>query len=127
MLFETRRNDATIPTVEKGTLIKVGCCGERFWCIVREIERDGRVLALVDNDLVWLPWQWGDPLHLKLENVLETSENVDEAHLSNLIARFEYISDAAMCWHSMRIADGRAVSIKPHTILILPAFVKTNV
>ena len=124
MLFETRSKEATIPTVRKGTLIKVGCCGERFWCIVSDIKRNGRVLALVDNDLVWLPWQWGDPLHLELENVLETSENIDGAHLSNLIGRFESISDAAMYWHSERIADGRAVSMKPHTVLILPTFVK---
>ena len=56
-MFETRPNEARVPAVKKGTLIKVGCCGERFWCIVSEIERDGRVLAKVDNDLVWLTWQ----------------------------------------------------------------------
>ena len=89
-----------------------------------DIKRDGRVLALVDNDLVWLPWQWGCPRHIKLDNVLKTSENINGAHLSNLIGRFESISDAAMYWHSERIADGRAVSMKPHTVLILPTSVK---
>jgi len=84
-------------------------------------------MLLASRDLVCLPWQWGHPLHLKLQNVLETSENIDGAHLSNLIGRFESISDAAMAWHSERIADGRAVRMKPHTVLILPAFVKKNV
>ena len=51
-MFETRPNEARVPAVHKGTLkIKVGCCGEIFWCIASEIERDGRVLAIVDNDL----------------------------------------------------------------------------
>ena len=89
-----------------------------------DIKRNRRVLALVDNDLVWLPWQWGCPRHIKLDNVLKTSENINGAHLSNLIGRFESISDAAMYWHSERIADGRAVSMKPHTVLILPTSVK---
>ena len=127
MLFETRQTEARDPIVKRGTLIKVGCNGERFWCIVSQIEGDGRVGAVVDNELLRLPWHCGDPLHLKLENVLETSENVDSAHLSNLIGRFESISDAAMAWHSERVRDGRAVSMKPHTVLILPAFVKKNV
>ena len=91
-----------------------------------DIKRDGRVLALVDNDLVWLPWQWGCPLHLKLENVLKTSENIDGAHLSNLIGRFESISDAAMAWYVERVADGRAVNLQPHTVLLLPTLVNTS-
>ena len=85
------------------------------------------MLAQVDNDLVWLPWHFGDYVHLKLDNILETSENVDSAHLSNLINTFGCISKAAMFWHSERIAEGRAESVKPHTLLILPAFTKKNV
>ena len=128
MLFETRPvNGAIVPAVQTGTLIKVGCGSERFWCIVSQIKRNGRIVAIVDNDLISLPWHCGDCVHLKLENVLESSENGDSTHLSNLIGRFESISDAAMAWHSERIADGRAVSMKPHTVLILPAFVKKNV
>ena len=127
-MFETRTNKARVPAVKKGTLIKVGCCGERFWCIVSEIERDGRVLAKVDNDLVWLPWHFGDYVHLKLDNILETSENADSMHLSNLINTFGCISKAAMFWHSERIEEGRAESAKKtHTLLILPTFVKKNV
>ena len=126
-MFETRPNKARVPAVKKGTLIKVGCCGERFWCIVSEIKRDGRVLAQVDNDLVWLPWQCGDCLHLKLENILETSEKIDGAHLSNLIEGFESISDAVMFWHSQRIADGRAVSVQPYTVFMLPTCVEKSV
>ena len=79
-----------------------------------DIKRDGRVLALVDNDLVWLPWQWGCPLHLKLENVLKTSENIDGAHLSNLIGRFESISDAAMAWYVERVANVGELSACNH-------------
>ena len=112
--------------MQKGTLIKVGCCGERFWCSVSDIQRDERVIALVDNDLVWLPWQSGYPLHLKLENVLETSENIDGAHLLNLIGKLESISDAAMAWYAERVADGRAVNLQPHTVLLLPTLVNTS-
>ena len=45
MLFETRLTEARDPIVRNGTLIRIGCNGERFWCVVREIKRDGRVLA----------------------------------------------------------------------------------
>ena len=114
MLFETRLTEARDPIVKKGTLIKVGCNGERFWCIVSQIEGDGRVGAIVDNELLRLPWHCGDPLHLKLENVLETSENVDSAHLSNLIGRFESISDAAMAWYVERVADVGELSACNH-------------
>ena len=118
---------AIVPAVQTGTLIKVGCGGERFWCIVSQIKRNGRIVAIVDNDLISLPWHCGDCVHLKLENVLESSENGDSTHLSNLINTFGCISEAAMFWHSARVAEGRAVSMKPHTLLILPAFVKKNV
>ena len=127
MLFETRQTEARDPIVKRGTLIKVGCNGERFWCIVSQIEGDGRVGAVVDNELLRLPWQCGDHLHLKLDNILETSENIDSAQLSNLIDTVESFSAAAFLWHAERIADGRAVSMKPHTLLILPALVKKNV
>ena len=120
-MFETRPNEARVPAVKKGTLIKVGCCGERFWCIVSEIKRDGRVLAQVDNDLVWLPWQCGDLLHLKLENILETSEKGDSAHLSALMDTYESISDAALAWYAERLADGRTVKAAPSVLLVLPA------
>ena len=120
-MFETRPNKARVPAVKKGTLIKVGCCGERFWCIVSEIKRDGRVLAQVDNDLVWLPWQCGDLLHLKLENILETSEKGDSANLSALMDTYESISDAALAWYAERLADGRTVKAAPSALLVLPA------
>ena len=122
-MFETRPNEARVPAVKKGTLIKVGCCGERFWCIVSEIKRDGRVLAQVDNDLVWLPWQCGDLLHLKLENILETSEKGDSANLSALMDTYESVSDAALAWYAERLADGRTVKAAPSVlrVLVLPA------
>ena len=119
MLFETRRNDATIPTVQKGTLIKVGCCDERFWCVVREAKSDERILAVVDNHLIRLPWRFGNLLYVKLDNVLETSEEEDGANFSALIDTHESISDAAMAWYAERVADGRTVKAAPSEVLIL--------
>ena len=85
MLFETRPvNGAIVPSVQTGTLIKVGCGSERFWCIVSQIKRNGRIVAIVDNDLISLPWHCGDCVHLKLDNILESSENGDSTHLSIL-------------------------------------------
>ena len=121
MLFETRLTEARDPIVKKGTLIKVGCNGERFWCIVSQIEGDGRVGAIVDNELLRLPWHCGDPLHLKLENVLETSEKEDGAHFAALIDAYESVSDAAMAWYAERVEDGRAVKATPSVVLVLPA------
>ena len=121
--FEIRDRANAPPKVKAGTMIKVGCSGERFWCIVRQIAGDGQILASVDNQLIRLPWRCGDLLDLKSHNILETLENLESVHLSSSMNTFESISDAVIAWHSERLADGRAVSLKPHTVLVIPGLV----
>ena len=122
MLFETRLTEAGDPIVKKGTLMKVGCNGERFWCVVREANKgDEQKLAAVDNHLIRLPWRFGHLLDVKLDNVLETSEKDDGAHFAALIDAYESVSDAAMAWYAERVEDGRAVKATPSVVLVLPA------
>ena len=121
MIFETRLTEARDPIVRNGTLIKVGCNGERFWCVVREAKSHEQILAVVDNHLIRLPWRFGHLLDVKLDNVLETSEKGDSAHLSALMDTYESISDAALAWYAERLADGRTVKVAPSVLLVLPA------
>ena len=121
MLFETRLTEAGDPIVKKGTFIKVGCNGERFWCVVHEAKGDEQILAAVDNHLIRLPWRFGHLLDVKLDNVLETSEKEDGAHFAALMDTFESVPDAAMAWYAERVADGRTVKATPSVVLVLPA------
>ena len=107
--------------MRNGTLIKVGCNRERFWCVVREIKGDEQILAAVDNHLIRLPWRFGHLVDVKLDNVLETSEKEDGAHFAALMDAYESVSDAAMAWYAERVADGRTVKATPSVVLVLPA------
>ena len=47
MLFETRSKEATVPTVQKGTLIKVGCCGAHLSNLIGQFE------SISDAAMAW--------------------------------------------------------------------------
>ena len=72
--FETRDKNVPRPCVQRGTLVKVGIRGERFWCRVGRVREDGSLLATVDNDLTRSPWRRGDEIVLQRSHVLEASE-----------------------------------------------------
>ena len=116
--FEVRDKNRKRPKVEPGVLIKVGVRGERFWCKVRGVRKDGALVAIVDNDLLRSPWKVGDEIVVLHEHVLETSDPSDMTFASLLSALRS--SEAAMLWRELRLADGAGVAAKPKTVFVLP-------
>jgi hypothetical protein len=116
--FEVRDKNRKRPKVELGVLIKVGVRGERFWCKVRGVRKDGALVAIVDNDLLRSPWKVGDEIVVLHEHVLETSDPSDMTFASLLSALRS--SEAAMLWRELRLADGAGVAAKPKTFFVLP-------
>ena len=99
-------------------LIKVGVRGERFWCKVNRVRKDGALVAIVDNDLLRSPWKVGDELAVHPEHVLETSDPNDMTFVSLLSALGS--SEASMLWREFRLMDGSGVTAKPKTFFVLP-------
>ena len=99
-------------------LIKVGVRGERFWCKVRGVRKDGALVAIVDNELLRSPWKVGDEIVVLHEHVLETSDPSDMtfASLRSVLGS----SEAAMLWREMRLMDGSGATAKPKTVFVLP-------
>lgn len=116
--FEVRDKNRKRPKVEPGVLIKVGVRGERFWCKVKGVRKDGALVAIVDNDLLRSPWKVGDEIVVLHEHVLETSDPSDMTFASLLSAL--HSSEAAMLWRELRLADGAGVAAKPKTVFVLP-------
>ena len=116
--FEVRDKNRKRPKVEPGVLIKVGVRGERFWCKVRGVRKDGALVAIVDNELLKSPWKVGDEIVVLHEHVLETSDPSDMtfASLRSVLGS----SEAAMLWREMRLMDGSGATAKPKTFVVLP-------
>jgi len=116
--FEVRDKNRKRPKVEPGVLIKVGVRGERFWCKVRGVRKDGALVAIIDNELLKSPWKVGHEIVVLPEHVLETSDPNDMTFASLLSALGS--SEAAMLWREMRLMDGSGVTAKPKTFFVLP-------
>ena len=116
--FEVRDKNRKRPKVEPGVLIKVGVRGERFWCKVRGVRKDGALVAIVDNELLKSPWKVGDELVVLPEHVLETSDPNDMTFASLLSVMG--VSEAAMMWRELRLENGSGVLAKPKTFFVLP-------
>ena len=116
--FEVRDRNRRRPKVEPGVLIKVGVRGERFWCKVKRVRKDGALVAIVDNELLKSPWKVGHELVVLPEHVLETSDPNDMTFASLLSVLGS--SEAAMLWREMRLMDGSGVTAKPKTFFVLP-------
>ena len=106
------------PKVEPGVFIRVGVRGERFWCKVQRVRRDGALVVIVDNELLKSPWKVGDELVVLPEHVLETSDPNDMTFASLLSALGS--SEAAMLWREMRLMDGSGATAKPKPFFVLP-------
>jgi hypothetical protein len=104
--------------VEQGVLIKVGVRGERFWCKVQRVRKDGALVAIVDNELLKSPWKVGHEIVVLPEHVLETSDPSDMTFASLLSVLGS--SEAAMLWREMRLVGGAGVAAKPKTFFVLP-------
>ena len=116
--FEVRDKNRKRPKVEPGVLIKVGVRGERFWCKVRGVRKDGALVAIVDNELLKSPWKVGDEIVVLPEHVLETSDPSDMTFASLLSVLGS--SEAAMLWREMRLMDGSGAKAKPKAFFVLP-------
>ena len=114
--FEVRDRNRRRPKVEPGVLIKVGVRGERFWCKVKNLRKDGAFVAIVDNELFRSPWRVGHELVVFPEHVLEACDANDMTFASLLSALGS--SEAAMRWREMRSMDGSGATAKP--IFVLP-------
>ena len=117
-VFEVRDKNRKRPKVEPGVFIRVGVRGERFWCKVQRVRRDGALVVIVDNELLKSPWKVGDELVVLPEHVLETSEPNDMTFASLLSALGS--SEAAMLWREMRLMDGSGATAKPKPFFVLP-------
>ena len=116
--FEVRDRNRRRPKVEPGVLIKVGVRGERFWCKVKRVRKDGALVAIVDNELLKSPWKVGHEIVVLPEHVLETSDPNDMTFASLLSVLGS--SEAAMLWREMRLMDGSGATAKPKTFFVLP-------
>ena len=116
--FEVRDRNRKQPKLEPGVLIKVGVRGERFWCKVKRVRKDGALVSIVDNELLKSPWKVGHEIVVLPEHVLETSDPNDMTFASLLSALGS--SEAAMLWRELRIKDGSGVAAKPKTFFVLP-------
>ena len=116
--FEVRDPSKRQPSVDEGTLIKVGVRGERFWCKVKRVRKDGALVAIVDNNLIKSPWRCGDEIVVQLKHVLETLDPKDMS-LASLLSVLG-VSEAAMMWRELRLENGSGVLAKPKTFFVLP-------
>ena len=116
--FEVRDPSRRQPSVDEGTLIKVGIRGERFWCRVKSVRVDGALVAIVDNHLIKPPWTCGDEIVVQRKHVLETLDPKDMS-LASLLSVLG-VSEAAMRWRELRLENGSGVLAKPKTCFVLP-------
>ena len=113
--FEVHDKNRKRPNAEPGVLIKVGVRGERFWCKVKGVRRDGALLAVVDNDLLKSQWKAGDEIVVLPEHVLETSNPSSDMTFTRLLSALG--SAEATMPMSMLCDD---VTVKPKTFFVLP-------
>lgn len=116
--FEVRDSSRRQPSVDEGTLIKVGIRGERFWCRVKSVRVDGSLVAIVDNHLIKSPWTCGDEIVVQRKHVLETLDPGDMS-LASLLSVLG-VSEAAMRWRELRLENGSGVIAKPKAFFVLP-------
>jgi hypothetical protein len=117
--FQVRDKSRGRPSVDVGTLIKVGIRGERFWCRVRRVRQDGSLVCVVDNDLIKSPWKCGDEIVVQKTHVLETSDPMDMTFAS-LLSLLGSPAEAALLWRELRLMGGFGVPAKPKTFFVLP-------
>jgi hypothetical protein len=58
-------------TTKKGDLVKIIRYGERFWCLVKSISKQGTIYATVANDLLYTRKKYGDPIRFNTSEVID--------------------------------------------------------
>ena len=93
--------------------MKVGIRGERFWCKVESMSGDGKLHAIVDNELLRSAWRRGHNLVLQSEHVLESADVRDRLTFHRLAAVTGSMREGALLWRDMRTMQG--VSARPES------------
>jgi len=110
--FEVRDASLPRPRVRDGHFVKVGVRGERFWCLVRKVEADGRLRAVVDGTLQRSQWQPGHELALQNEHVLESVDVANQLSFRRLLllaaATDSPDHHAATSWPGLRARGDRS-------------------
>ena len=86
--------------LKNGDTIKVALDGERFWCIIQNIESDDKIICeidndLINNDLINNSYKTGDLVIVKRKNIFEKYEDSEEQDKINLAFLQRYDSDEA--------------------------------
>ena len=117
--FETRDASIDTPRVSVGCFVKVGIRGERFWCKVQGVSGDGKLHAIVDNNLLRSAWRPGHKLVLQSgEHVLESADVRDRLTFQRLVAATGSKRDAALLWRNLRVAEGVAARPEPAWLVV---------
>ena len=98
--------------------MKVGIRGERFWCKVESMSGDGKLHAIVDNDLLRSAWPRGHKLVLQREHVLESASVAEQLSFRRLAAATGSMRDAALLWRDMRVAEGVVARPEPAWLVV---------
>ena len=98
--------------------MKIGIRGERFWCKVESMGGDGKLHAIVDNELLRSAWPRGHKLVLQREHVLESASVVELLSLQRLVAATGSKRDAALLWRDMRVMQGLAARPEPAWLVV---------
>lgn len=123
--FEVRDASSDPPPVSAGCFVKVGIRGERFWCKVESVSGDGKLHAIVDNDLLRSAWPRGHKLVLQRQHVLESASAAQQLSFQRLVAGTGSKRDAAFLWRDMRVMQGLSARPEP-AWLVVPEIDRLN-
>jgi len=116
--FETRDASTDPPPVSVGCFVKVGIRGERFWCKVEGVSGDGKLYAIVDNELLRSAWRRGHKLVLQREHVLESASVAEQLSFQHLATGTGSKREAALLWRDMRATEGVVARPEPAWLVV---------
>ena len=79
---------------------------------------DGRLHAIVDNNLLQSAWLRGHKLVLQREHVLESAHVADQLFFQRLAAATGSKREAALLWRDMRVIQGVAARPGPARLVV---------
>ena len=94
--------------VRAGVNVLVGTRHERFWCLVRRVDVDGTIHAIIDNEpvVVHSHWRRGDAITFRGEHVWDVADESDRAAFLGLFAALGCEVGAAVAWREGRGLEG---------------------
>lgn len=114
-----------------GDYVKVEQNCERFWSLVVRVTADGAIDAIIDNALVQNELRCGDPIALRLEDVVEVARPEDCDAFTRRVIRCASIQTqggqvnwqeaqetASLEWWDARMESGRAAQPRKSVALV---------